>query len=656
MSIRAITIIVALLVCTPAYAQVAERVGRPVQGNTETGTGGAPQQKKGQECGVLSFEVTAKVQWFAVLPERAPPTRSRLSFDSVGGGHLTTEWDPYDGRGLARRVALKTGKWRVSFWSEAQRDSMRFAQNFAWVSGATANKSACHSSRAQGHTFRVLERRGGLKADSDASLETVDILIEEADKLALGAPSGKATTTPLKGNLMRSFDIADFPTAITASLVEIAADRAKRKAVRIASKRIEKIVCKKTQVLAKTCKAIKSVDLRSLSATANTVARAFTGDLFTLAQKELQKLGVKEPLETAGNLLVLMRSGEEIRSVRVQALLLGMGERLPKERPLAMLAFTLLGHCQSSTQCSSAFLRDVLESPDDYFDTKIGDIEEASKRRIEAFLEPARSVFAAGLEVSGRERALSALAAATQLWVVGVCETGAKSTKEICEGAEEYAQVVMSLGRGRFVEAIAALPLSALGLKESGRKVVTLLLSYLQYSLRDASNAEEAKRAQEQIDRSLRSLLDGSVNRDGRGGDWILSLSSGLRAVGGFRKSNGETSYRGPINVPLALSLDRLLDTDELEAGLAEGIHFELGILDVGNYLRFQKDADVEGVRWQDITSLSLGVGYFHGDDDLPWQIALVGGASPGGDEGDRGWGANFSVQVGLYWPVLDLN
>jgi hypothetical protein len=188
------------------------------------------------------------------------------------------------------------------------------------------------------------------------------------------------------------------------------------------------------------------------------------------------------------------------------------------------------------------------------------------------------------------------------------------------------------------------------------RKFATLFFTFLgEAALVAKGSPEEMKAAQARVEQALETVLDDAANRDGRHGEWIWGLGTGLRAIGAVELGEG---IRGPISVPLALTLDRTSNWGDRSPGKAKGLHFELGVLDAGNYLRLNDDADAEAVSWSDVASLSFGVGYFWGDDATPFYIGAEIGSSPGvhSESMETAWITHLGLEAGLYFPILDFN
>jgi hypothetical protein len=643
-----------------AVAREADAAGE------DAGTAGAVTQPT---CAFANVDVDA--QWFTILPERQPPTRSRLSFDSPRG-HIEVEWDPYDGHGLMRYVVLPKGNWQVSFWAEPQRDSMKFASNYAWQPAAI--QTACKNLE-----YQVTELIG-------TTATPVIIKLAKINKRSLGGMGDtervKAAVTP--GELMRSFDVAAVPARLAESAIRVVVGRVKRKAVRLATRKLKDVVCQElvggtTKLLPRTCALIDSVDLRSLSTAASQVAGAMARDVVDLVAVELvadDKL--RELVALGAGVVDQLHRQHDVSVAEIQARFLQIAQVLFELKLnehgatsalcSAQLALTLVAYCQSSSQCTPSFLHDVVAAPATYFD--VGQcgvkyhLDTVTVARVDAVIADGRAVFDTALAVTTADRMAATVRASFRLVEIIACHlpenSACRRAGQLIEVGTAIADRDLSALLGAASEVLAA---SAVHWKERHRKLLSLFFSFVDAGLAIGSDEpEEIARAQVQVERALDVFLDSSANRDGRDGDLIVSLFTGLRVTGGVsRDSDNHHEFHGPLALPLGISLDYLCREDSAHAGKSRGLHLEIGALDLGNYLRIDNDAEAEEIRWTDVASLSLGVGYFRGDDDMPWMLGLSAGLAPGASApkmgvADRGWVGFVALHFGLYMPLIDLN
>jgi hypothetical protein len=175
--------------------------------------------------------------------------------------------------------------------------------------------------------------------------------------------------------------------------------------------------------------------------------------------------------------------------------------------------------------------------------------------------------------------------------------------------------------------------------------------------------AEVAKAAHEKRKKILESLTEEMTNRTERGGEWIWSAGGSLRFVFGWRLREDFTDdiddpdtfgdknpYWLPIQLPLGFSYDRVASDDK------HGWHFELGILDLGQYVSFAEDEDVREPDFADALSLT-GTAAWSWGRSLPFQVGVTGAYTPHFqyEDGKRGsW--SLGLTTGIYVPLFDIN
>jgi hypothetical protein len=166
----------------------------------------------------------------------------------------------------------------------------------------------------------------------------------------------------------------------------------------------------------------------------------------------------------------------------------------------------------------------------------------------------------------------------------------------------------------------------------------------------------------EQRTKILESLTADMTQRTDRKGDWILSLGGSLGLVGGGRFRSGESIPTSPLALSLGVALQKVDDG---------GLHLELGIVDLAQYLSFEKETGdtMGGSRSivvgepdvEDVLSPSIRIGLQWGRN-MPVYVAAMGGYSPfyeftsaDGATAKRG-SLNFGITVGAYVPLFDAN
>ncbi len=626
---------------------------------------------------VHEVAVTSDAQWLHVLPERPPPTSTRLSFDDPSGGHVEVNWDPYDARGLARIVLLTKGTWQVSFWAEPQRDSMAFANNYAWQS----RSERCAAAWGTADTVIVEERRtagqpGHVKIKmTDAGKPA---LLEGIDSSRLpGAASALAT--------LRSFDVASVPTQAAELVVRVVTRAVRKKALRLASDKLQAIVCKRPAkdeppYLARTCEAVRGIDLATLSTAARPIAAALTQDLTQLALAKLDLPAPDAIVEAVATGFALLHTRPDLSPADVQQVLLAAATDY-LERDVdgagvlaAQVALRVVAYCRDAGACEATLVRALLKKPSTYFSLPasagpfLATYEATVKLRIadvERLVAEGRRVFETARTVTGADRLRAAIRTNLRLVAVAACFADAAR----CGAAARLVELAEHATQGDLRSMLGVVTRAATDvLSARQQRRLSLFLAMVEQAAAVATGSpDERKLASEQVEAAMDAVLDDAVDRHGRDEEWIFSLGTGLRLHGAYKFSG--TELRGPVSVPVALSVDRLCgpDADDRWCLLA-GWHFELGFLDVGNYLRIYEEpagagggddeVSSEPVAWTDIANLSVGVGWMFGSVDWPMYFGITGGLAPGaqGAQGGRGWNGYAGAYVGAYFPVLDFN
>lgn len=621
-----------------------------------------------EQC-VTTIEVSETVQWVSVLPETQPPTITRMSFDELGGAHGEVEWDPYDGRGLGRELALTAGTWQVSLWSEPQRDSLKFDRNYAWQSkpDQTCPVWAVKTDDQPAGYVVAVQRDG---AASDARIRLRGIARKRLGPVITTSGVRVEGVVPTTTDLNRTFSIAEAPDQVARMLLRAVTRTVKRKAVRLATNRLRKIICAERDgvvVLAETCTLFDQLDLRSLSTTARQAVATLSMDLLKLATRKIDIDAELVARSHAAARLAIsaLRTRPDVSAAEIQGAFLTMasayigGEDTPG-RCAARLALSLVAHCHAASQCSAGFVREVINHPADYFDVPTGcgpswHQAAATVERIESTIADGRRVLAAARNLTSEDRLRALARSSVRLLELVACDG---KHGRACRAATLVREVAVAAIDGDLQATVRAgmKSVDAALWTDRQRKFATLFFTFLgEAALVAQGSPEEMEAAQARVEQALETVLDDAANRDGRHGEWIWGLGTGLRAMAAKELGHG---IRGPISVPLALTLDRTSNWGDRSPGKAKGLHFELGILDAGNYLRLDDDAEAETVTWSDIASLSFGMGYFWGDDTTPFYVGAQAGSSPGveGDDMTRRWITHVGVEVGLYFPILDFN
>lgn len=191
------------------------------------------------------------------------------------------------------------------------------------------------------------------------------------------------------------------------------------------------------------------------------------------------------------------------------------------------------------------------------------------------------------------------------------------------------------------------------------RKGLRVLATVAAYAATYTDEDSDPTAAHARRTKLLESLTRDMTDRTGRAGDTIFSLGGSLRAVYGRRfgakvgDDRLDATY-GPLSLTLGFGLDCLFEERR------GGIHVEVGVLDLGQYLSWEDGGAVATPGVADSVAPSLTVGAFFGRE-LPTYIGVTAGVSPSFDfkpdqTTDELGGWQIGATVGVYVPLVDLN
>jgi hypothetical protein len=189
------------------------------------------------------------------------------------------------------------------------------------------------------------------------------------------------------------------------------------------------------------------------------------------------------------------------------------------------------------------------------------------------------------------------------------------------------------------------------------RSALRLMTGLLTYAASYAEKTEDASGDDKHVERTkiLESLTKDMTDRNGRGGDCILSIAGALRAEGGLRvatRTEASTFY-GPIGLPLGIAFDVVP-----EASDAWGFHMQLDAVNLGNYLALDNGPKVKEPNLGDAFAPGLTVGAAYGQD-LPVVVGAFFSYTPQFEldsETDKHGSLNFGATVGIHVPLIDMN
>jgi hypothetical protein len=164
------------------------------------------------------------------------------------------------------------------------------------------------------------------------------------------------------------------------------------------------------------------------------------------------------------------------------------------------------------------------------------------------------------------------------------------------------------------------------------------------------ASSDEEGGLHEQRTKILESLTRTMTDRTGRTGDCVWSLGGALQAVAAARiplEKHENLAPQGPISLPLGLGLQTV----------GGGIHFMVGIVDLGQYVSWDSKLEVAMPSAVDALSPSVSLGYAWGES-FPGFVAATAGYSPHyrfSSKTSKG-SLNAGLTLGMYVPLLDIN
>ena len=192
-----------------------------------------------------------------------------------------------------------------------------------------------------------------------------------------------------------------------------------------------------------------------------------------------------------------------------------------------------------------------------------------------------------------------------------------------------------------------------------GMRLLSTITAYAAtYTTGESDDAHDRRTA------LLESLTKDMTDRTDRDGDTIYSFGGSLRAAGGFRigrkrrdaemEAFRDDAAWGPLSLPLGFGIDHVWE------GSRNGIHLEFGLLDLGQYLTWDKGGKVAEPDLEAAFSPSFTLALSRGRS-LPFIVGLTVGYTPSydfdpDDDTDKKGAWNIGLAVGCYVPLFDFN
>lgn len=198
--------------------------------------------------------------------------------------------------------------------------------------------------------------------------------------------------------------------------------------------------------------------------------------------------------------------------------------------------------------------------------------------------------------------------------------------------------------------------------QERALRVLATIAAYAATYTTAGTTADDAHKRRTAL---LESLTQDMTSRADRGGDWIASIGGSLRGLVGRRYSHNETdasgnvsradSFWGPASLPLGFGLDYLCKKAH------HGLHVELSVLDLGQYLKWDGGGKVVTPELIDVFAPSATVGFTFAGREIPFFIGVTAGYSPNFDfdpasATDKRGAWNVGATVGAFVPLFDFN
>jgi hypothetical protein len=189
--------------------------------------------------------------------------------------------------------------------------------------------------------------------------------------------------------------------------------------------------------------------------------------------------------------------------------------------------------------------------------------------------------------------------------------------------------------------------------EQTHQRAFLLLGSLVQFAATFANQTgQTAQQLQDQRTKILESLTEDMTDRTARDGDWIASFGGSLRLVGGARLGGANPAWLGPLSLPIGLGVDCVSQKS------APGVHFEFGIVDLGEYLSYDNSLTVKTPKWNDAIAPSITIAAAWGKS-IPFILGATASYSPSftlTDAKDTKGTFNVGVTAGMYVPFIDMN
>lgn len=189
-----------------------------------------------------------------------------------------------------------------------------------------------------------------------------------------------------------------------------------------------------------------------------------------------------------------------------------------------------------------------------------------------------------------------------------------------------------------------------------GMRLVAGLLSYAE-TYTQADEKQDKKALHEHRKNIIKSLTEHMTDRADRGDEWVISVGGSLRLKAGANlclNSADGTGFDGPISLSLGFAMNRYYHREDV------GIHLEVGLVDLGEYVSFESGGEVREPEGLELFYPSFTAGVFFGRQ-FPMTVGMTVGYSPYLDlkpeNTEENYGAiSIALTAGIYVPLWDFN
>ncbi len=329
-------------------------------------------------------------------------------------------------------------------------------------------------------------------------------------------------------------------------------------------------------------------------------------------------------------------------------------ETCPKDKSVPTIAAWMLGNCAVDTTCDiSALAKECVPAESRSLVISVVSMSAGGKESryaVNTLFELAR------LGPKGTSPYLDHL----QGLVVGLLD---HDTNRAMSAAADMAVLVLTEAmekRGGADEAKAQTLTAKVKAKEARakkndniRKLFEVMAGAARYAAVKGSEAEKMAARKDVV----KDLITRMTRRGNRNSGWVVSLGGSFGVVGGARMSAGGTSslgYASPLHVGLGLGLD------SYHSHRKGGLHFELSVLDLGQYVVFtNRTLSVEKPDIKAAIAPSLKLGGHFALKETPMYLAGFVGLSPFVHEKQttqEHMTASWGLIFGIYVPFIDFN